>query len=79
MSHDIDSINGALLEDGFYLVKKGKPHLIFNLLINVILQRPDWFNMDEIMKIEDDYSFKSTFFWLVNKGRINQRETNSGL
>lgn len=77
LSHDIDSINGALLQDGFHLLKQGKPHLIFNLLLNAILQRPDWLNIEEIMKIEDEHSFKSTFFWLVNKGWLNKKEVNS--
>lgn len=77
LSHDIDSIHGALLQDGFYLLKKGKPHKLFNLFLNAVMQRPDWLNMDKIMKIEDEYSFRSTFFWLVNKGRINSREVNA--
>ncbi|MBI1770576.1 MAG: hypothetical protein HY015_04975 [Bacteroidetes bacterium] len=77
LSHDIDSIHGALLQDGLHLLKQGKPHLIFSLFFNALLQRPDWFTIDKIMAIEDEYSFKSTFFWLVNKGRINKREVNA--
>jgi hypothetical protein len=77
LSHDIDSINGAVLQDSFFLLKKGNPLPIFRLVMNAVLQRPDWLNMDKIMKIEDEYSLKSTFFWLVNKGRLNKREVNS--
>jgi hypothetical protein len=77
LSHDIDSIHGALLQDGLYLLKQGRYRLIFELLLNAVLQRPDWFTIDKIMEIEDEYSFKSTFFWLVNQGRINKREVNA--
>lgn len=77
LSHDIDSINGSLVQDSFYLLKKGNPLPVFKLVMNAAMQRPDWLNMDKIMKIEDEFSLKSTFFWLVNKGRINEREVNS--
>lgn len=77
LSHDIDSIHGAVVQDSFYLLKKGNPLPVLKLVMNAALQRPDWMNMDKIMKIEDEYSLKSTFFWLVNKGRINEREVNS--
>jgi hypothetical protein len=77
LSHDIDSINGAIVQDSFFLLRKGNPLPVFKLLINAALQRPDWLNMDKIMKIEDEHSLKSTFFWLVNKGRLNKREVNA--
>lgn len=77
LSHDIDSINGAWLQDSLYLLKKGNPIPIFSLVMNVLLQRPDWFNMDKIMQMEDEYALKSTFFWIVNKGRLNKREVNA--
>ena len=34
-------------------------------------------HLDKIMKIEDEHSLKSTFFWLVNKGMLNKREVNA--
>lgn len=77
LSHDIDSVNGAWMQDSLFLLKKGNPLPIFRLVMNAALQRPDWLNMDKIMKIEDEHSLKSTFFWLVNKGRLNKREVNS--
>ncbi|HMJ67464.1 MAG TPA: hypothetical protein VK508_01135 [Cyclobacteriaceae bacterium] len=77
LSHDIDSINGAVLQDSLFLLKKGNPLPVFKLVMNAALQRPDWLNMDKIMRIESEYSLKSTFFWLVNKGRLNKREVNS--
>lgn len=77
ISHDIDSINGAWLQDSFYLLKKGYPFPILSLILNALLQRPDWLNMDQIMKIESEFDLKSTFFWIVNRGRLNQREVNA--
>jgi peptidoglycan/xylan/chitin deacetylase (PgdA/CDA1 family) len=77
LSHDIDSVNGALLQDSYHLLKKGDPLPIFKLVFNAALGRPDWLNMDKIMKIEDEHSLKSTFFWLVNKGVLNKREVNA--
>ena len=69
LTHDIDSVNGALVQDGYYSLKKGNLKVILQLIWNVILQQPDWLNMDKIMKLESEYDFKSTFFWLVNKGK----------
>jgi hypothetical protein len=77
LSHDIDSIYGAWLQDSFYLLNKGNPFPIFSLILNALLQRPDWLNMDQIMKIESEYDLKSTFFWIVNRGRLNKREVNA--
>ena len=77
LSHDIDSVHGALLQDGLYHLKKGQFHLLFPLLFNAVMQKPDWLNIDRIMDMEDEYSFRSTFYWLVNQGKINSRLTNS--
>ncbi len=77
LSHDLDSINGALFQDGFHALKHGNPFILFKLFFNAAIGKPDWLNMDKIMKIESEYDFKSTFFWLVNKGKINKREVNS--
>jgi hypothetical protein len=77
LTHDIDSVNGAILEDGFNVMKKGRIDLFLKLLFNVALQKPDWLNMDKIMSIESEYDCKSVFYWIVNQGRINKREINA--
>jgi hypothetical protein len=68
LSHDIDSIHGALLQDGFWALKKGRIDIVLRLMMNAILLRPDWKNMDQINKIHSEHDLKSTFFWIVNKG-----------
>lgn len=77
LSHDIDSIHGALFEDGLNVIKKGRVDLLLKMLFNTALCRPDWLNIDKIMKLESEYDCKSTFFWIVNKGKVNQREENA--
>jgi hypothetical protein len=77
LSHDIDSIEGALLQDGLYLLKKGRWLEVMPIFFNYLMRKPDWLNMDLVMNIEDEYSFKSAFFWIVNQGRINKRLVNA--
>lgn len=77
LSHDIDLVNGAILEDGFNVLKKGRIDLFLQMLFNVAIGKPDWLNIDKIMKIESEYDCKSVFFWIVNKGKINRREKNA--
>ena len=68
LSHDIDTIYGSLLQDGFYSLKKLRPDWMLSIFIQNVLKRPSWFNIDEIIKIENEFNFRSTFYWLVNKG-----------
>ncbi|MGC3947440.1 MAG: hypothetical protein QM762_23480 [Chryseolinea sp.] len=77
LSHDIDIVYGAILEDGNNVLRKGRIDLFLKMLFNVAIARPEWLNMDKIMAIESEYDCKSMFFWIVNKGRINKREENA--
>lgn len=77
LSHDIDSVYGSLTQDGLWAIKNGRMDVIMNLFFNVIISKPSWLNFDLIMKTESEYDFKSTFYWLVNKGKIDSRQTNS--
>lgn len=77
LSHDIDSVYGSLVQDGLWAIKNRKPDVLLQLFANVVTLRPDWMNFDLIMKTESEYDFKSTFYWLVNKGRIDKRQINS--
>jgi len=77
LSHDIDSIYGALYQDGLYAIKQGRIDVLLKLMYHVLIQKPDWLNMDQIVSLESEYGLKSTFFWLVNRGRVNDRMVNA--
>ncbi len=77
LSHDIDLIHGAILEDGFNVIRKGRVDLLLQMIFRVAIRRPDWLNMDKIMKLESEYDCRSIFFWLVNRGKLNARERNA--
>lgn len=67
VSHDIDEVNSAFLENGFYALKQGRFDILLNLVFNQLMGNPQWLNMTRIMDVNDEYGIKSTFFWLVNK------------
>jgi hypothetical protein len=77
LSHDIDSIYGSLTQDGMWAIKNKRPDVMWKLFFNLVMSKPHWLNFDLIMKTESEYDFKSTFYWLVNKGKIDARQTNS--
>jgi len=68
ISHDIDTIYGSFLQDGFWALKKMKIGVILNLIALELSKKPHWKNIDKIIKINSEYDIRSTFFWLVNKG-----------
>lgn len=69
LSHDIDTVYESILQDGWYVLKKGRFDIFLKLLFNVAMSRPDWLNMDTIMSLESEYDCMSTFFWIVKKGK----------
>lgn len=77
LSHDIDSVYGSLTQDGLWAIKNKRLDVMLNLFFNAVTSKPHWLNFDLIMKTESEYDFKSTFYWLVNKGKIDARQTNS--
>jgi hypothetical protein len=54
LSHDVDFINGALIQDGFFALKKLNIQAIFKVLFQNLFHKPQWLNMDDIMKIENE-------------------------
>lgn len=69
LSHDIDTLYGSFLQDGFWAVKNFKPLVVLKLLFMEFMRRPHWRNMDRIVRLHEEKDVRSTFFWLVNKGR----------
>lgn len=74
LSHDMDSVHGGLFEDGFNVAKKGRIDILLKFIWNSAIQRPDWLNVDKILKIENEYDCRSTFFWIVNQGKVGKNE-----
>ncbi|MBT1707993.1 hypothetical protein KK062_07160 [Fulvivirgaceae bacterium PWU5] len=71
LSHDIDLVNRAMIEDGFNVLKKGRIDQFLAVLMRVAMGRPDWLNIDQIVKLESLYDCRSVFFWIVNRGGLN--------
>ena len=42
---------------------------MLNIILSEISKDYHWKNIDKIIKINDMYDIKSTFFWIVNKGK----------
>jgi hypothetical protein len=72
LSHDIDSVYGSIKEDGFNVLKKGRFDLFLAMLLKIAMDKPEWLNIDKIMKIESEYDCRSTFYWIVNKGSVGK-------
>lgn len=71
LTHDIDTVYGAKNQNGSYALKNNRWWHIPRLLWNHYLGSPDWLNMEYIMAKEDEYGFKSVFYWLVYKDKAN--------
>lgn len=69
VSHDIDTIYGSFLQDGLWAVKNLKIGTILNLIIWELSRNHHWRNIEKIAKMDNEYDIRSTFFWLVNKGK----------
>ena len=77
ISHDIDTINSSLIEDGLWALKKGRIDIMIKILWNEILLNPHWRNIDKIIKINSEYEIKSTFYWLMTKKISENKIKNS--
>lgn len=66
LSHDIDLLYGSLLSDGLWALKRGRLDIVFKVILNEILGKPGWKNIDRVLSIQSEYDLRSTFFWLVS-------------
>jgi hypothetical protein len=71
LSHDIDLVHRAVIEDGFNVLKKGRIDQFLGILMRAAMARPDWLNIDQIVKLESLYDCRSVCFWIVNRGGLN--------
>lgn len=67
LSHDIDTIHGSFLQDGKWALKKGRLDIVMKLVMNEILRKPHWRNIDKIAQLHSEHDLKSTFFWLATQ------------
>jgi hypothetical protein len=65
LTHDIDTCETGWLEGGFHALKKRKLLTAFNILAKKIFSKDVWFNFNEILSLEKQYSATSTFFFLM--------------
>ena len=77
LTHDIDTVHGAWVQDGFHCLKRGNFLGMLRLMWNASIAKPDWLNMDQIMKLESAHDVQSTFFWLVNQGKTEGGQKNA--
>jgi hypothetical protein len=71
LTHDIDTVYGAKNQNGAYALQHHKYFEIPRLLWNHYISTPDWINIDKIMAIEEQFGFKSAFYWLVYQDKLN--------
>lgn len=71
LSHDIDTIHGEFLQNGKYYLRTFQIHKLKTVILNYLLNRPGWANMDLINQLHSDYGVKHAYFWLVEKGKKN--------
>lgn len=69
ISHDIDSVYGSLKYDGLWALKNGNISLMMQVIVQTVLKKPPWFNMDKIVKLENEYDVKACYYWIVQNGR----------
>lgn len=72
LSHDIDTIHGEFMQNGRYYLKTFQFDKLKNVILNYLVNRPGWANMDFINRLHDDYGVKHAYFWLAEKGKQNK-------
>lgn len=58
LTHDVDSISKPLI----HVVRRAKRFSFWNLLMHVFRLKNLYNNIDELVRLEDKYDFRSTFF-----------------
>lgn len=69
LTHDIDTLYGALRENAKPLLRKMRIGKLLQLLMHHYIRTPDYMLFDKIMQLENSHDVKSTFFWLVHRNK----------
>lgn len=77
LSHDIDTVYGALAQNGKYLLRNGRIGALLQLIFNHYTAIPDQLLLNRIMDIENEYDVRSVFFWLTRQGRATRKINNA--
>lgn len=70
LSHDIDAVNSAWLEDGKAAVKAGYFGAFLKMFWRHLMKDPNWFNFKDIAILEESHGARSVFFWLTEQGKV---------
>lgn len=71
LSHDIDAVYSAWMEDGKAALKKGKIGPLSRGISNKLSGKSSWFNFIEIAAIEKQFNYTSTFYWIAVEGNVS--------
>ena len=78
ISHDIDTINGSLIQDSYALLKKNKPiSALKHIFKESFNKQKSWDNLEEINQVNASFGFESCFFLLTQKGRGTDNVMNA--
>ena len=77
LSHDIDNIYGNTKLEAHHAAKCLNIGLLLQLMMNKILHNPTNLNINDILKLESEYQVRSTFYWMVVRGKARDGMRNS--
>ncbi|MDZ7690399.1 MAG: hypothetical protein U5K69_04490 [Balneolaceae bacterium] len=71
LSHDIDSVYSGWLQDGYVALKNGNLGKAVEIFLNKLQGKDPWFNIEEILRFEQNHDVSSTFFFLPTQEEQN--------
>lgn len=77
LTHDVDRIAQGNPREAYHRLKKGKIGKTIRTGLHWMLGKHEWDNMEEILSLHESFGFRSSFFWLTEKGRDHQNVLNA--
>jgi hypothetical protein len=71
LTHDIDNCESAWKQGSYRELLKGNLFAPFKLVFKKIFLNDDWFNIKNIISLEQSYGISSTYFFLAESSSIN--------